>query len=96
MTHGVDIEFFQQSITREHLLLDRIPRPRVGYYGLFDERSDHDLLAELARRMPDVSFVITGRVESDRLRRQGIPNIHFTGSVPYTDLPAMVPEVGTS
>src|SRR5208283_5183942 len=64
LTHGVDTEFFQQNIAREHALLDGISRPRVGYYGLFDERSDHALLAELALRMPDVSFVITGRVES--------------------------------
>ncbi len=90
LTHGVDLEFFQQSIAREHTLLDGIPRPRVGYYGLFDERSDHDLLVELAGRMPDVSFVITGRVESERLRRQRMPNVHFTGSVPYADLPALV------
>lgn len=90
LTHGVDTEFFQQSIAREHALLDGIPRPRAGYYGLFDERSDHDLLAQLAQRMPDVSFVITGRVESGALSRKRLPNVYFTGSVPYTELPAMV------
>jgi len=90
LTHGVDIEFFQQSIAREHTLLDGIPRPRVGYYGLFDDRSDHGLLAELAQRMPDVSFVITGRVESYALPQKKIPNVYFTGSVLYGELPAIV------
>ncbi len=40
--------------------------------------------------MPDVSFVITGRVESDVLRQKKVRNVHFTGSVPYMELPAMV------
>lgn len=90
LTHGVNTEFFQQNVAREHALLNGIPSPRVGYYGLFDERSDHDLLAELARRMPDVSFVITGRVESFTLPQKKIPNVYFTGSVPYGELPAMI------
>jgi glycosyltransferase involved in cell wall biosynthesis len=90
MTHGVDTGLFKEIAPQEHPALDGIPRPRIGYYGLFDERSDHDLLAQLAQRMPDVSFVITGQVESERLRRRRIPNVHFTGSVPYAELPAMV------
>ncbi len=90
LTHGVDAEFFRQNVAREHALLNGIPRPRVGYYGLFDERSDHDLLAQLAQRMPDVSFVITGRVESFALPQKKIPNVYFTGSVPYGELPAMI------
>ena len=90
LTHGVDTEHFKQTVKREHLLLDGIPRPRIGYYGLFDERSDHGLLAELAARMPDVSFVITGQVDSDFLSRQRLPNVYFTGSVRYADLPSML------
>jgi glycosyltransferase involved in cell wall biosynthesis len=90
LTHGVDLEFFRQTVVREHELLDPIPTPRVGYFGLFDERSDHGLLAEIAARMPDVSFVITGRVESEVLRQKKVRNVHFTGNVPYMELPAMV------
>lgn len=90
LTHGVDLEFFRQTVAREHPLLDSIPRPRVGYFGLFDERSNNGLIAELARRMSDVSFVITGRVESDTLCQENIRNVHFTGSVPYGELPTMV------
>ena len=90
LTHGVDLEFFRQTVAREHALLDPVSKPRVGYFGLFDERSDHGLLAEVAARMPDVSFVITGRVESDVLRQKKVRNVHFTGSVPYMELPAMV------
>jgi glycosyltransferase involved in cell wall biosynthesis len=90
LTHGVDREFFRHTVEQDHALLDLIPKPRVGYFGLFDERSDHDLLAEVALRMPNVSFVITGRVESDKLRQKGVRNVYFTGSVPYAELPAMV------
>lgn len=90
LTHGVDIEFFRESAAQEHPLLHGIPKPRVGYFGLFDERSNHGLLSEVASRMPDVSFVITGLVESDALRGRQLPNIFFTGSVPYLELPGMV------
>ena len=90
LTHGVDVDFFRQPATEEHRLLSRIPKPMVGYFGLFDERSDSGLLAELAQRMPDVSFVITGRMESDALYRRRLANIYFTGSVPYAELPQIV------
>ena len=90
LTHGVDVEFFGQEVAAEHPLLNTIPKPRVGYFGLYDDRSDHELLSEVAQRMPDFSFVITGKVESDSLRQKRIPNIYFTGAIPYGELPAMV------
>lgn len=90
LAHGVDVDFFRQPATEEHPLLSRIPKPRVGYFGLFDERTDHDLLADVAASMPDVSFVITGRVESEALLRRGIGNIHFTGPVAYAEIPQML------
>lgn len=90
LTHGVDIEHFSNLPKLEHPLLDNIPKPRVGYFGLFDERSDQDLLAEVATRMPEVSFVITGNVVTDISYLKTVPNIYFTGSVPYMDIPAVV------
>lgn len=90
LEHGVDLEHFGRSGRREHPLLAGIPKPRVGYCGLFDERSDLGLLAEVIRRMPDASFVITGRVEVDAAPLEAFPNAHFTGSVSYDELPQMM------
>lgn len=89
LTHGVDYGFFKTAPDKEHPLLERIPKPRVGYFGLFDDRSDKELLLETARRLPDVSFIITGNVETDISGLQREKNIYFTGSIPYAELPTM-------
>lgn len=39
-----------------------IPRPRLGYYGVIDERLDLDLIRMLAAASPDKSFVFVGPV----------------------------------
>lgn len=90
LTHGVDLELFRRTVLHEHSLLASIPKPRIGYFGLFDQRSDQTLLSDVASRMPDVSFVITGRVESYNLAQKNLPNVFFTGAVPYDDLPSIV------
>jgi glycosyltransferase involved in cell wall biosynthesis len=66
-----------------------IPHPRVGFYGVVDERMDLDLLSSVAVALPDVQFVILGPVvkikENDLPRHQ---NLHYLGQKSYNDLPA--------
>lgn len=88
MTHGVDYGFFHDA-GGEHRLLKDIPRPRVGFFGLFDERADKELIAAVAGMMPDVSFVITGNAETDTAGLRSIKNVYFTGAIPYSELPSM-------
>lgn len=90
ITHGVDVEFFSNFPEEEHPLLSGIPNPRVGYFGLFDERSDQDILAGIVARLPEVSFIITGPVEVDISHLNTYPNVYFTGAIPYRELPEMV------
>ena len=40
--------------------------------------------------MSDISFVITGKVETNISCLKELPNIYFTGKIPYNELPAMV------
>lgn len=87
LTHGVDVEMFSNLPEKEHPLLRDIPKPRVGYYGLFDERTDQELLLKLAYALTDVSFVITGKVESCLEALKDAQNIFFTGSVSYENIP---------
>ncbi len=89
LTHGVDLDLFAEQSTIEHECLAGIPRPRAGYVGLFDERSDQRMLASLAARMPDFSFVITGPVVTDVTRLRQCSNVHFTGPVAYSRLPSL-------
>ncbi|HVW70808.1 MAG TPA: glycosyltransferase, partial [Steroidobacteraceae bacterium] len=90
LTHGVDIGLFGRDVPAEHPCLEGLPRPRAGYFGLFDERTDKGLLRALAQRMPDFSFVLTGRVETPVDELRALPNVRFTGPLPYGDLPALI------
>ena len=39
-----------------------LPKPRIGFFGVIDERLDLELLSEMARLRPDWSLVMIGPV----------------------------------
>jgi glycosyltransferase involved in cell wall biosynthesis len=68
-----------------------IPRPRLGYVGVIDERMDYNLLAGLAEVRPDWQIVLVGpicKVDPAELPRAA--NLHYLGGKPYAELPAYV------
>ena len=74
---------FPSSIDREHFAAARqkqqdpadqtaIPHPRIGFYGVLDERLDCDLLRDLAVMHPDWHLVLVGpvvKISEDKLSR---------------------------
>lgn len=67
----------------------RIGRPRMGFYGVLDERFDGPLVAEVARLRPDWQIVLVGPVvKIDPATLPQAPNIHYLGSKRYDELPA--------
>lgn len=90
LTHGVDLDHFGRNPVKEHPVLQNIPMPRVGYFGLFDGRTDQELLANVAERMPTVSFVITGPLDTDVAGLKPLSNVYFTGALPYSELASVV------
>jgi UDP-galactopyranose mutase len=66
-----------------------LPWPRLGFYGVVDERMDLALLTALADARPQWSIVIVGPVvkidPADLPRR---PNLHYLGGKTYEELPA--------
>lgn len=65
-----------------------IPGPRLGYYGVIDERLDLALIGAVAQARPDLSFVFIGplaKITPDDLPRAA--NLHYLGQKPYSDLP---------
>lgn len=90
LEHGVDVDFFATEAEVEHHAVAAIPKPRVGYIGLIDERLDQDLLIEVASRMADVSFVLAGPVVTDVNRLRRLNNVFFTGAIPYRELPSLI------
>lgn len=91
---------FPSSVDREHFggarspldepaALRDIPHPRLGFYGVIDERIDLELLAAVADAQPDWSLIMVGpvvKIDAADLPRRA--NIHYLGSQPYADLPA--------
>ncbi len=66
-----------------------IPRPRVGYFGVLDERLDWALVAAIAARRPAVHLVLVGpTAKVDPATLPTAPNIHYLGSKAYAELPA--------
>ena len=90
LPHGVDLDHFSADEPVEHSCFTNIPAPRAGFFGLFDDRSDQDLIRAVAVAMPDISFVIAGPVETTTDRLKGLPNVYFTGSIAYERLPSFI------
>lgn len=65
-----------------------IPHPRAGFYGVLDERFDHELLAEVAQRTPHIHYILIGPVvKIDPATLPQAANIHYLGSKSYAELP---------
>jgi UDP-galactopyranose mutase len=66
-------------------------RPRLGYFGVIDERFDLPLLTELANGRPEWEFVLVGPVvKIDSADVPSRPNVHLFGQQPYEKLPAFL------
>jgi glycosyltransferase involved in cell wall biosynthesis len=65
-----------------------IPRPRLGFFGVIDERMDLALVKGVAALRPDWQIVMLGpvvKISPSTLPR--VPNIHYLGSKTYELLP---------
>jgi glycosyltransferase involved in cell wall biosynthesis len=88
---AVDVEHFSARSSLPEDPQAQLPRPRLGFYGVVDERLDIDLIATLADADPDWQIVMVGPVvkisAADLPRR---PNLHWTGQEKYERLPLWV------
>ena len=65
-----------------------IPHPRLGFFGVIDERFDSELLSQVAEKRPDWQFVMIGPiVKIDPASLPQHPNIHYLGPKKYNELP---------
>jgi len=69
----------------------RIPGPRLGFFGVMDERLDTDLVAAVADADPDWQVIMVGPVvKIDPVHLPQRANIHWLGQQPYALLPQLV------
>jgi UDP-galactopyranose mutase len=94
-----NIHPFPSSVDRAHFARARVLReeprdlagiawPRLGFYGVVDERMDVELLAALADARPEWSVVVVGpvaKIDPASLPRR--PNVHYLGPKSYAELP---------
>ena len=61
---GVDVEHFASARQIHEEPRDQlsIPKPRIGFFGVIDERLDRELLAAIAAQAPGGQFVLIGPV----------------------------------
>lgn len=97
-----NIHPFPSSVDTAHFASARAPgrepddqaaiaRPRLGYYGVIDERMDLDLVAGLASARPDCQVVMVGPVAKiDPATLPRAPNLHYLGAKTYDELPSYV------
>ena len=95
-----NVHCFPSSVDRAHFAKARarqfdpadqedLPRPRLGFYGVIDERFDTELLLHVAEMRPSWSFVMVGPVV--KIAQEDLPkrhNIHYLGSKTYDQLPS--------
>lgn len=87
---SVDVEHFAAARRIDSDPADQaaIARPRLGYFGVIDERMDLELLTGVAAARPLWQFVMLGpvaKIDPAILPRPG--NIHYFGARTYQELP---------
>lgn len=90
--HGVQYAHFRQALSPETQVpadVARLPKPVIGYFGLMAEDwIDIPLMEHVARRFPQGSMVLLGKVTTDLSRLTALPNVHVLGRKPFEELPA--------
>jgi UDP-galactopyranose mutase len=98
-----NVHGFASAVDADHFRAARAPlaeppdqaalgRPRIGFYGVIDERMDFPLLGAVARARPDWELVVVGpavpKFDPESLARED--NIHYLGGKGYDELPAYI------
>ena len=88
---SVDVPHFAQARKTQADPADQasIPHPRIGFYGVIDERADLELLEGVAKLRPKWSLIMIGpvvKIDEAALPKQ--PGIHYLGGKSYGELPS--------
>jgi hypothetical protein len=98
--HHAHVFPFPSSIEKEHFMQARfkvkepsdqalLVGPKIGFYGVIDERFDIELIREIAVSRPEWHIILIGpvvKINSDILPKN--KNIHYLGQKSYQELPS--------
>lgn len=90
---SVDVDHFATARRCKEEPADQagIPHPRLGFFGVLDERLDIPLLEGIADARPDWHLVMIGpvvKIDPNDLPQR--PNIHYLGPKNYAELPRYI------
>lgn len=94
VTHGVDYDHFATTLSKVSSDIpadvNGIGHPIIGFYGEINDWIDLETMAEIARRRPDWSLVLLGRIAvevGDISYLTDLPNVHWLGQKMFAALP---------
>jgi UDP-galactopyranose mutase len=90
---SVDADHFRRGIVEQPEASEQsqLPSPRLGYFGVIDERLDMGLLDACATTHPDWQFIMVGPVvKIDPATLPKHSNIHYFGQKDYSQLPSYI------
>jgi glycosyltransferase involved in cell wall biosynthesis len=90
MPSSVDVAHFARArrVTSDPPDQAGIPHPRLGFFGVLDERMDLELVAGVADLRPDWHLVFLGPTcKIDPAALPARPNLHYLGMKSYDELP---------
>jgi len=90
---AIDKDFFMQARRSQPEPVDQkaIAHPRIGFFGVIDERFDIDLVRLMAESNTKWQFIFIGPVvKIDPQLLPGNKNIHYLGMKSYKELPSYI------
>jgi len=90
LEQAVDFDYWSRLSRGEVAVaaeMNRIPHPRLGYFGAIEPwLIDQQLIQQAARERPDWNWIFIGN-KSRGLEIESLPNVHFLPPVSYQQLP---------
>lgn len=90
--HGVDFDVFADAARERKPCPEYadIRRPIIGFFGAIDDYTvDLKLIKHTAQTLSDMSFVLIGLSTLDISDIAGLPNVHYLGFRPYSEIPRL-------
>lgn len=90
---SIDVGHFAQALSDLDEPADQagIATPRIGFFGVIDERTDIELLRQIADLRSDWQLIMIGPVV--KISEEDLPraeNIHYLGGKSYDELPSYI------
>ena len=76
----------------EHATVSKFKKPIIGYFGSIEKRIDYEMMRQVIEKNGDKTFVFAGPVSKEWVPEFffSIPNVHFIGRIPYSEMPSVV------